>query len=120
LYGGAKGIRVSFWDRIKPSARAPEAVGVTLAEGKNAVALEWDDGAKTSVSARELRINCPCAACVDEWTHQRTLKPEHIPDDIRILTCQPVGNYALQFTFSDAHQTGIFNWTLLRQLSKSQ
>ena len=107
---------MSFWDHIKPAARAPQATGVDLSEDRRTLTLSWDDGRKTRVGARALRQACPCAECVDEWTQKRTLDPEKVPSDLRALSMRAVGNYAVAFQFSDAHQTGIFNWTLLRQL----
>ncbi|HVE84621.1 MAG TPA: DUF971 domain-containing protein [Myxococcales bacterium] len=107
---------MSFWDHIKPAARPPQATAVDLSPDQKVLALAWDDGQRTQVTARALRQNCPCAECVDEWTRQRTLDPAKVPEDTRILDVRPVGNYALAFQFSDAHQTGIFNWSLLREL----
>ncbi|HZN95809.1 MAG TPA: DUF971 domain-containing protein [Myxococcales bacterium] len=107
---------MSFWDHIKPAARPPQATAVDLSGDRRTLALTWDDGQRTQVGARALRQGCPCAECVDEWTHQRRLDPEKVPQDLSILELRPVGNYALAFQFSDAHQTGIFNWSLLRQL----
>ncbi len=109
---------VSFWDHLKPAAKPPSAVAVDISSDQMVITLSWDDGKKTSVSARTLRQNCPCAECLDEWTRKRTFDQETIPQDTRILEMRPVGNYALSFTFSDAHQTGIYNWSFLRETSE--
>jgi DUF971 family protein len=37
---------------------------------------------------------------------------------MRILDMQPVGNYAYAIKFSDGHDTGIFQLTLLGQLGQ--
>ncbi|HYV46812.1 MAG TPA: DUF971 domain-containing protein [Myxococcaceae bacterium] len=109
---------MTFWDHIKPAERPPQATAVDLSPDQQVLTLTWDDGQKTQVTARALRQGCPCAGCVDEWTHQRTLDPEKVPQDLRALSMRAVGNYAVAFQFSDAHQTGIYHWTLLRQLSR--
>jgi DUF971 family protein len=109
---------MSFWDHIKPSTRPPAATAVDLSPDQQVLTIRWDDGKRTAVTARALRQSCPCAECVDEWTRQRTFDQEKVSADIRILEVRPVGNYALAFQFSDAHATGIFNWTLLRELSR--
>lgn len=109
---------MSFWDHIKPTKRPPVATAVDLSADQRALHLTWDDGRSTQVSARALRQHCPCAECVEEWTGRRTFDPERIPEDLRILELAPVGNYALSFQFGDAHRTGIFNWSLLRELSE--
>jgi len=107
---------MSFWEHLKPAPRPLRATSVDLDPSQGVLTLAWDDGQRTRVTARALRQGCPCAECVDEWTRQRRLDPEKVPEDVRILAVRPVGNYALAFQFSDAHQTGIYDWSLLRQL----
>ena len=111
---------MSFWDHIKPSKPPPRALDVSLAAEGRELQLAWEDGARTAVSAQHLRRNCPCASCVDEFTGKRTLDPAQVPDDTRVLDVQQVGNYALSFTFSDTHATGIFPWGTLRELSQPE
>ena len=82
------------------------------------LSIRWDDGARTVAAARDLRLGCPCAFCVDEMTGQRTLDPARVPQDLSIQQIAPVGNYAVRVTFSDGHQTGLFDWRLLRALSR--
>lgn len=108
---------MSFWDRIKPSRPPPSAVDVQLSSDKRQGELLWDDGLRTRFFARALRQGCPCAGCVDEWTHQRTLDVAKVPEDLSIEDVKAVGNYALAFRFSDGHQTGIYNWSYLRELT---
>lgn len=105
----------SIWDYMKPAAAAPEAVHVELTPDQRLV-VGWSDGASMAIAARTLRQQCPCAACVDEWTHKRTLAPESVPADVRLREVKPVGNYALQLSFSDGHETGLYTWSLLREL----
>lgn len=109
---------MSFWDRIKPSTRPPTATNAALSADKRRLTLTWDDGKTTSVSARTLRQGCPCAQCVDEWTHQRTFDPKTVSESMGITEMRPVGNYALAFVFSDGHATGIFNWSRLREMGE--
>jgi len=40
-----------------------------------------------------------------------------IPEDIRPRSITPVGNYAVQITWSDGHSAGIYTWELLRKAS---
>jgi DUF971 family protein len=37
---------------------------------------------------------------------------------VTVTGWQNVGSYALQFTFSDGHSTGIFTWDYLRMLGE--
>ncbi len=108
---------MSFWDSIKPATRVPVAVQVDLSVDQRTLDLKWDDGKASQVSARLLRQNCPCAECVEEWSGRRTFDQEKIPAELKILEVNPVGNYALTFTFGDLHRIGIYNWKTLRELS---
>jgi len=107
---------MSIWDYMKPAAQAPTASGLAL-RGPRTLVVTWADGGETPLPARLLRQRCPCAACVDEWTHARTLKPDSVPDDVELREVSPVGNYAAQLSFSDGHASGIFTWPLLRTLA---
>ena len=42
---------------------------------------------------------------------------ETIPQDMKVIEVNSVGNYALSFTFGDLHNTGIYQWEYLRDLS---
>jgi DUF971 family protein len=109
---------MSFWDSLKPSQRAPSAVAVDLAANQQRLQVRWSDGVTTAVLARTLRQYCPCAECVEEWTGKRTFELESIPVEMKVVEVQPMGNYALTFTFGDLHRTGIYKWENLRQLSE--
>ena len=76
----------------------------------------WADGHRTVFTNTYLRENCPCAACVSEFTGQRILKPASVPSDIRALEISLVGRYAVQFRWSDGHSTGIYPFDRLRAL----
>ena len=83
---------------------------------KGVLGIQWSDGHQGVYPVRSLRQHCPCAACVDEWTGARRLKDDDVPMLIMLQDIQPVGRYALQFTWSDGHDTGIYSYTMLRKL----
>jgi len=39
---------------------------------------------------------------------------------VQIMRIEPVGSYAVQFSFSDGHDTGIYSWDLLYDYGKRQ
>ena len=78
--------------------------------------ITWADGRACEYDAATLRRACPCAQCVDEWTGERTLKPQAIADEIQIGDVTIVGRYALNFRWSDGHETGIYSFQYLRDL----
>ncbi len=108
---------MSFWDSLKPAVKVAQPTQVDLSADQKLLALRWTDGAATTVTARRLRQYCPCAECVEEWSGKRTFEIESIPEEMKVIEVQPVGNYALAFTFGDLHRTGIFKWDYLKDLS---
>lgn len=87
-----------------------------IEESDSEITIAWSDAAENSYRAAQLRRACPCAGCVNEWTGERTLKSETIADDISFSSIAIVGRYALNFNFSDGHDTGIYSFKYLRSL----
>jgi len=85
-------------------------------ESDTLLRITWADGRVCEYAAARLRRACPCAQCVNEWTGERTLKPEAISDETEIGDLSIVGRYALNFRWSDGHETGIYSFQYLRDL----
>ena len=85
-------------------------------EGESGLRITWADERVCLYTAAALRRVCPCAQCVNEWTGQRTLEPEKISEDLTIADLNIVGRYALNFRWSDGHETGIYSFKYLREL----
>ncbi len=108
---------MGIWDYMKKTERPSSPTAIERDLEKRLV-IRWDDGNTSALTPRELRLGCGCAGCVDEMSGARTLDPAKVPADVDIASFEPVGNYALRLEFSDGHDTGIFDWQLLRRLSK--
>lgn len=87
-----------------------------MQEGDARLRVTWADGRECRYAAAELRRACPCAQCVNEWTGERVLRPESVPDDLKIADVELVGRYALNFRWSDGHDAGIYSFRFLREL----
>ena len=85
-------------------------------ESDHELTVKWSDNTETSFTAPQLRRSCPCAGCVNEWTGIKQLKDDSVPDDMTFTHISIVGRYALNFHFSDGHDTGIFSFKYLREL----
>jgi len=85
-------------------------------ESNTHLRITWGDARVCDYNAAALRRACPCAQCVNEWTGQRTLKPEAVADEVEIGDLSIVGRCALNFRWSDGHQTGIYSFQYLRDL----
>ena len=91
-----------------------------IEENNSNISIKWSDEKETNYVAADLRKACPCASCIDEWTGEKRLRDETIPDDIDFSHISIVGRYALNFHFSDGHDTGIFSFKFLRDLADKQ
>lgn len=83
---------------------------------EDGLSIKWDDGHESFFPFRYLRGNCPCAVCVNEITKVRVVTEKDVPEDVRILDTDKIGNYAVTFLWSDNHYTGIYSFELLRKL----
>lgn len=82
--------------------------------------IDWRDGARSEYSLHQLRRNCPCAACRSEREEQaknplRILKSD--PTGVHVVHAELVGTYAIKFRWSDGHDTGIFDFRMLRGMA---
>lgn len=95
-------------------------VGLDLALSEQVLRITWGDGAESEFPMDYLRRHCPCASCRTEREKPAPLllilsaKPGG--GEIRATGGQLVGNYALQIEWSDGHNTGIYDFRLLRAL----
>lgn len=96
-------------DRVTPVRIGPTSDATALE-------IEWRDGHRSVFNPRYLRLNCPCAGCVDEYSGRRTLDPGTVSEGIYPTAIHYVGRYALQFVWSDGHDTGFYAFETLRAL----
>jgi DUF971 family protein len=85
-------------------------------QGQETFKIRWADDHLSIYPFRYIRQNCACAGCRSELTGERILDPDSISQDLKGLKVELVGNYALHFTFSDHHSTGIYPFTVLRAI----
>jgi len=87
-----------------------------IEESDSEISIKWSDDAETKYNAAQLRRACPCASCVNEWTGEKILQSENISDELKFNHISIVGRYALNFHFSDGHDTGIFSFKYLLEM----
>ncbi len=85
-------------------------------KGGERVTIRWADAHESVYPARYLRGRCPCAECVSETTGQRRVFEDQVSPDVALTAARTVGNYALQFEWSDGHSTGIYAFDYLRRI----
>ena len=93
---------------------------------KTAVAeltVVWDDTKTTIFTFEQLRDSCPCAGCAGETVlFQSYIPPEPdraTPGRYILKKIDLVGSYAIQLTWGDGHNTGIYTWEFLERVTKA-
>jgi len=95
-----------------------KCVAVRSPRGARTTEIDWADGHKGVYPHRILRGYCPCAGCQG---HSGTITfIEHQDIDLEIDELAPVGNYALQITWFDGHDSGIYSYSYLRSLCQCE
>lgn len=80
--------------------------------------IAFDDGAAFTIPFELLRVYSPSAEVMGHGPGQEVLQTGK--REVGIAAVEPVGNYAVQPTFSDGHNTGIFTWDYLYKLGSEQ
>lgn len=90
---------------------------------QNEIAILWDDGSESYFPLEFMRRHCPCAACAGENdVFGNTYKGPAViykPESFQILNFQSVGGYAIQFTWRDGHDSGIYSYPFLKKLGEA-
>lgn len=85
-----------------------------------ALRVEWADGHNCEMSYDYLRGSCPCAACNHSRSEAekglRVVSEESSSSNLQIEEISLVGTYAVNFLWSDGHDTGIYTFRFLREL----
>jgi DUF971 family protein len=93
-------------------------VAIRLHQASRLLELSYADGEHYSLSCEYLRVYSPSAEVRGHGAGQETLQTGK-----RLVTIdriETVGNYALQFHFSDGHDSGIYSWEYLHELCREQ
>jgi DUF971 family protein len=101
---------------LSPDTPVPTSVVVHAVS--HLLELQYADGSSYRVPFELLRVYSPSAEVRGHGPGQETLQTGK--REVTIVSIEPVGNYALQPTFSDGHSTGIYSWDLLYELATRQ
>jgi DUF971 family protein len=83
------------------------------------LSITWEDGHQSIYSLAYVRRACPCARC-KAWPQKDPqglpiLPAQHL-ESIHVTSVNPIGRYAIQFVWSDGHQTGYYPYVYLRKI----
>ena len=102
----------------KQSAPAPQPTGLTVHSKSRVLDIAFDDGASFSLPFELLRVYSPSAEVRGHGQGQEVLQLGK--REVGVTGLEPVGNYAVQPTFSDGHNTGLYSWDYLYKLGAQQ
>ena len=99
----------------RPAGSQKTPIGF-LRRDPRTLSILWEDGHRDDFDVRDLRLACHCALCVEEMSGRKLLDPKTIRSDVSPRQIVSIGNYAIQFDWSDGHNTGIYSFKDLRAL----
>jgi len=85
---------------------------------EDGVHILWDDEHASYYPHRFLRGHCCFAGCVEEMTGRRRVAEEDVRENVQAVDWMQIGRYAVQFLWSDTHDSGIYPYDLLRKLCR--
>ena len=101
---------------LKAGAPTPQAL--TVHEQSRVLEVGFSDGATFRIPFELMRVYSPSAEVQGHGPGQETLQTGK--RDVTLVALEPVGNYAVQPTFSDGHDSGIYAWDYLYFLGSQQ
>ena len=100
------------------TTREPQPVSLTVHQASRVLEIAFDDGRQFRIPFELMRVYSPSAEVQGHGPGQEVLQTGK--REVEITALAPVGNYAVQPTFSDGHESGIFTWGYLYHLGSSQ
>jgi DUF971 family protein len=87
------------------------------------LAIKWNDTEESVLPLESVRRACPCARCSGEPDVTGAVRrmgpaPTYTARSFEVVSLERVGTYAIALRWGDGHDTGIFTWSLLRQLGE--
>ena len=97
---------------------APKPVEINLHQKSRILEISYSDGERFELSYEFLRVYSPSAEVQGHGPGQGVLQTGK--QDVLITHIEPVGRYAIQPTFDDGHDTGIYSWETLYDMGKNR
>ncbi|MGN2390996.1 gamma-butyrobetaine hydroxylase-like domain-containing protein [Pelomicrobium sp. G1] len=100
------------------SKDVPPPTEIKLHQASKVLEISFADGRTFRLPCEFLRVYSPSAEVRGHGPGQEVLQVGK--KDVTITHIEPVGSYAIQLTFSDGHDTGIYSWDLLYEYGLKQ
>jgi DUF971 family protein len=89
----------------------PQPTAITVHQQSRVLEVQFSDGAAFRIPFELMRVYSPSAEVQGHGPGQEVLQTGK--REVEVVALEPVGNYAVQPTFSDGHSSGIFSWDYL-------
>jgi len=96
----------------------PTPTALTVHQQSRLLEIHFSDGAHFKLPFELLRVYSPSAEVQGHGPGQEVLQTGK--REVEIVGLEPIGNYAVQPTFSDGHSSGLFAWDYLYHLGAQQ
>ena len=97
---------------------APTPQAMTVHNQSRVLEISFSDGSEFRIPFELMRVYSPSAEVMGHGPGQEVLQSGK--KNVGLTGLEPVGNYAVQPTFTDGHSSGIFSWDYLYFLGSQQ
>ncbi len=94
----------------------PKYNRVQIDNEQKLLTVNFKDGSTAEIEWKKLRDNCPCADCAELHGPADPLRLKLAPN-YDLESVDYIGNYAVQLTWGDGHNAGLYSWNYLRELA---
>ena len=98
--------------------QTPQPSSITVHQQSRVLEVGFANGSLFRIPFELMRIYSPSAEVQGHGPGQEVLQTGK--REVGLTALEPIGNYAVQPTFSDGHDTGIFSWDYLFFLGSQQ
>jgi DUF971 family protein len=95
-----------------------QPTALTVHQQSRQLEISFDDGSTFRIPFELMRVYSPSAEVQGHGPGQETLQTGK--REVEITAVETVGHYAVQPTFSDGHDSGLFTWEYLYFLGSQQ
>ena len=99
-------------------AGAPTPTDITVHSQSRVLEVVFSDGEQFRIPFELMRVYSPSAEVQGHGPGQEVLQTGK--REVDLVALEPIGNYAVQPSFSDGHDTGLFSWDYLYFLGSEQ
>ncbi|MDB3966353.1 DUF971 domain-containing protein [Porticoccaceae bacterium] len=96
----------------------PVPARIVVSQQKDTLSMEYPGDVLFNLPAEYLRVYSPSAEVRGHGKGQEVLQVGK--RQVKIASIQQSGNYAIQISFDDGHDSGIYTWDYLFELGSNQ